>query len=185
MPHIPLAPHLPGITGLLEYRQDTAGPIRELTQLILRGPGTLSFAEREMIATVVSQANECKFCMAAHAAVTDVLLGENETCDLVRAGFESAPVSDKMKALLNIAKLTQRGGRFVTESAVVRARNAGSTDLEIHDTVLIAALFCLYNKYVDGLATTLPDDPRYFKLLGERISISYGRRPEGYEKSLV
>ena len=91
MPHIPVAPHLPGITGLLEYRQDTAAPIRELTQVILRGPGTLTFAEREMIATVVSQANECRFCTAAHAAATDVLLGESETCDLIRADFESAP----------------------------------------------------------------------------------------------
>lgn len=184
MPHLPLASHLPGITGLLEYRQDTAAPIRALTQLILRGPGTLSFAEREMIATVVSQANECRFCMAAHAAVTDVLLGESETCTLVRSDFESAPISDKMKALLNIARLTQRGGRFVTDSAVKRAREAGATDLEIHDTVLIAALFCLYNKYVDGLATSLPDDPAYFQLLGERIAVSYGRRPEGYDQPL-
>lgn len=184
MPHIPLPSHLPGITGLLEYRQDSAGPIRELTQVILRGPGTLSFAEREMIATVVSQANECRFCSAAHAAVTEVLMGETETCELVRADFETAPVSEKMKGLLNIARLTQRGGRFVTEQAVERAKKAGATEMEIHDTVLIAALFCLYNKYVDGLATDLPDDPDYFRRLGERIAVSYGRRPEGYEKSI-
>lgn len=184
MPHIPLAPHLPGITGLLEYRQDTAAPIRELTQIVLRGPGTLSFAEREMIATVVSQANECRFCSAAHAAVTEILMGESDTCELVRQDFETAPISDKMKALLNIARLTQRGGRFVTESAVDRAKKAGANDMEIHDTVLIAALFCLYNKYVDGLATALPEDPGYFQLLGQRIAVSYGRRPEGYDKPL-
>ncbi len=185
MPHIPVASHLPGITGLLEYRRDTAEPIRALTQLILRGPGTLTFAEREMIATVVSQANGCRFCMAAHAAVTDVLLGESETCELVRTDFEAAPISEKMKALLQIARLTQRGGQFVTETAVTRAKNAGATDLEIHDTVLIAALFCLYNKYVDGLATALPDDPAYFQVLGERIAVGYGRRPEGYDKPLA
>lgn len=185
MPHIPVAPHLPGITGLLEYRKDTAEPIRALTQLLLRGPGTLTFAEREMIATVVSEANECRFCAAAHAAVTDVLLGESETCEHIRRDFESAPISEKMKSLLHIAQLTQRGGRFVTESAVVRARNAGATELEIHDTVLIAALFCLYNKYVDGLATALPDDPAYYRHLGERIAVSYGRRPEGYDKPLM
>ena len=185
MPHITVAPHLPGITGLLEYRQDTAEPIRALTQLILRGPGTLTFAEREMIATVVSQANECRFCTAAHAAVTDVLLGESETCELIQTDIELAPISEKMKSLLQIAKLTQRGGHFVTESAVTRAKNNGATDLEIHDTVLIASLFCLYNKYVDGLATKLPDDSEYFKQLGARIALSYGRRPDGYEKPLV
>ncbi|HLP96157.1 MAG TPA: carboxymuconolactone decarboxylase family protein [Saprospiraceae bacterium] len=185
MPHIPLPEHLPGITGLLEYRQDSASPIRELTQVILRGPGTLSFAEREMIATVVSQANGCRFCTAAHEAVTNVLLGESETCNLIRADFETAPISDKMKALLHIAQLTQRGGRYVTPSAVERAKQSGATDMEIHDTVLIAALFCLYNKYVDGLATQMPDSSDYFNALGERIAVSYGRRPEGYEKPLV
>lgn len=185
MPHIPLSAHLPGITGLLEYRQDSAAPIRELTQIILRGPGTLSFAEREMIATVVSQANGCRFCSAAHEAVTNVLLGESETCNLIRADFETAPISDKMKALLHIAQLTQKGGRYVTPAAVDRAKQCGATDLEIHDTVLIAALFCLYNKYVDGLATQMPDSPEYFNALGERIAVSYGRRPEGYEKPLV
>ncbi len=185
MPHIPIPPHLPGITGLLEYRQDTAEPIRALTQLILRGPGILSFAEREMIATVVSQGNACKFCTAAHAAVTDVLLGESETCELIRLDIETAPVSEKMKALLQIAKQTQKGGQYVVEKFITRAKNAGATDMEIHDTVLIAALFCLYNKYVDGLATDLPTDDTYFKHLGERIAISYGRRPEGYDKPLV
>lgn len=181
MPHIPLPAHLPGITGLLEYRQDTAQPIRELTQLILRGPSSLTFGERELIASLVSHRNECRFCSAAHSAVTGLLLGENETCELVKENYETAPVSDKMKALLQIAAQTQRGGRFVSESAVERAKNAGASDLEIHDTVLIAALFCFYNKYVDGMATELPADPAYFQTLGERIAVSYFRRPEGYD----
>ncbi len=182
MPHIPLPAHLPGITGLLEYRRDTAEPIRALTQLILRGDSSLTFAERELIASLVSHRNECRFCSAAHSAVTDLLLGESTTCALVRQDYESAPVSDKMKALLHIAALTQQSGRFVTEAAIQRAKNAGATDLEIHDTVLIAALFCFYNKYVDGLATELPADPAYFLQLGERIAVSYGRRPEGYQE---
>ncbi|MCC7465156.1 MAG: carboxymuconolactone decarboxylase family protein, partial [Saprospiraceae bacterium] len=175
MPHISLPSHLPGITGLLEYRQDSAAPIRELTQVVLRGPGPLSFAEREMIATIVSQANGCQFCTAAHAAVTNVLLGEDDTCALVRDNFETAPISDKMKALLHIARLTQRGGQYVTKTAVDRAKEFGATDMEIHDTVLIAALFCLYNKYVDGLATQMPDSEAYFGVLAERIAVSYGR----------
>lgn len=181
MPHIPLESHLPGITGLLEYRRDTAEPIRELTQIILRGESSLTFAERELIASIVSHRNECKFCTAAHSSVTNILLGESETCELVKQDFENAPVSDKMKALLNIASLTQKGGYRVTPQAVERAKNAGATDMEIHDTVLIAALFCLYNKYVDGLATAMPDDDKYFNYLGERIAVSYHRSPTGYD----
>ncbi len=74
MPYIQLEAHLPGITGLLEYRQDTAAPIRVLTQILLRGESTLTEAERELIATVVSSRNECRFCTAAHTAAANVLL---------------------------------------------------------------------------------------------------------------
>jgi uncharacterized peroxidase-related enzyme len=182
MPHIPLPSHLPGITGLLEYRRDTAAPIRELTQILLRGESTLTPGERELIATIVSHNNECKFCTTAHTAAADLLLGESETCELAKQDIDSAPVSDKMKALLKIAKLVQKNGKEVTPEAVELARNYGATDLEIHDTVLIAALFCLYNRYVDGLASVTPTEPEFYHYLGERIvNHGYNRLPQGYD----
>lgn len=181
MPHIPLPEHLPGITGLLEYRLDTALPIRELTQLLLRGESTLSQGERELIAALVSSRNKTPFCSAAHAKAADLLLGDPAVTEAVVRDPETAPVSEKMKALLQIAALTQQSGRAVTPEAVARARQAGATDREIHDTVLIAALFCLYNKYVDGLATALPADPAYYDTLGDRIvHRGYNRPPGGY-----
>lgn len=149
MPYIKLEEHLPGITGLLEYRKDTAQPIRDLTQLLLRGPSTLTEAERELIATIVSHGNECKFCTTAHTETVNELLHESNTVQQVLDDVESAPVSEKMKALLIIAKQTQQSGKNVKSSHIERAKQAGATDLEIHDTVLIAALFCLYNRYVD------------------------------------
>ena len=182
MPHIALEEHLPGITGLLEYRKDSAAPIRELTQFLLRGPNTLTTGERELIATVVSNGNECRFCTAAHAATADALLGEGATSACVRTDIESAPLGEKTKALLQIAKLVQQSGKAVTAQAVARARRAGATDVEIHDTVLIAALFCLYNRYVDGLATSLPAQPGYFATLAERlVNHGYNRLPQGYD----
>ncbi len=181
MPHIPLEEHLPGITGLLEYRRDTAEPIRDLTQFLLRGPNTLTEAERELIATIVSYRNECNFCTSAHAAVTDVLLGESQTSDQIKKDIESASISEKMKALLNIAAKVQQSGKAVTTELVERAKKAGATDTEIHDTVLIAALFCLYNRYVDGLATVAPSDPAFYKGLADRISKGYMRHPNGYD----
>lgn len=182
MPHIPLEEHLPGITGLLEYRKDSAQPIRELTQFLLRGPSTLTEGERELIATIVSHDNECKFCTTAHTAAADKLLGECSTTQAIKVDIESAPISEKMKALLVIAKQVQQSGKAVTSESVGRARNAGATDIEIHDTVLIAALFSLYNRYVDGLATRLPDSPQYFDTLAERlVSNGYKRLPQGYD----
>lgn len=183
MPYISVEKHLPGITGLLEYRKETAAPIRDLTQLLLRGPSTLTEGERELIATVVSHRNQCRFCTTAHKAATDLLYGECETSEVARQDIESTPVSEKMRALLNIAALVQQGGKNVTTEAVSRARDAGATDLEIHDTVLIAALFCLYNRYVDGLATVAPADPAYYEQLGARlVKHGYQRMPQVYEQ---
>jgi len=181
MPHIPLESHLPGITGLLEYRQDTAAPIRTLTQILLRGESTLSQGERELIAALVSSRNQCTFCTTAHTAAADLLLGESQTCAQVKQDFETASISEKMKALLHIAALVQQNGKLVTTAAVERAKQAGASDREIHDTVLIAALFCLYNKYVDGLASTTPAEPAYYEKLGDRIvHHGYTRLPGGY-----
>jgi len=182
MPHIPLEAHLPGITGLLEYRKDTAQPIRELTQVLLRGPSTLTEGERELIATIVSYRNECKFCATAHTAAANILLGEEETSEKVKQDIATAPVSDKMKALLTIASQVQVNGRNVTTEAIQKAKDEGATDIEIHDTVLIAALFCLYNRYVDGLATVTPANPEFYKGLGARLKEhGYNRLPQGYE----
>jgi len=182
MPYIPLEDHLPGITGLLEYRKDTAQPIRELTQFLLRGPSTLTEGERELIATVVSNGNKCRFCTTAHTAAADLLLGETETSKKVKENIDTAPVSEKMKALLTIASMVRESGKSVTPEAIEKAKAEGATDIEIHDTVLIAALFCLYNRYVDGLAAVTPTDPSFYHGLGIRLKDhGYSRLPQGYD----
>ena len=182
MPYIPLQEHLPGITGLLEYRQETAKPIRELTQILLRGPSTLSEGERELIATIVSSRNQCTFCTNAHTAAADLLLGENSTSSKVKQNIDLAPLSNKMKMLLVIASQVQESGKKVTLETIQKAKAAGATDIEIHDTVLIAALFCLYNRYVDGLATITPSNPEFYKGLAERlVNNGYNRLPGGYD----
>lgn len=182
MPYIPLESHLPGITGLLEYRKDSAQPIRELTQLLLRGPSTLSEGERELIASVVSAGNECRFCTTAHTAAANRLLGESDTSVKELGDIATAPVSDKMKALLLIAASVRESGKSVTSELINAAKTAGATDIEIHDTVLIAALFCLYNRYVDGLDTFAPADPGFYAKLADRIvDHGYTRLPGGYD----
>jgi uncharacterized peroxidase-related enzyme len=182
MPHISLLENLPGIISLLEYRKDTAAPIRELTQILLRGASTLTEAERELIATVVSYKNECRFCTTSHTVVVDAFLGEEETCNQVKQNFETANVSDKLKALLAIATQVQQSGKAVTKQSIDRAKQNGVSDVEIHDTVLIAALFCMYNRYVDGLATIMPsENSNYFEDLATRLTTTgYYRNAEGY-----
>jgi uncharacterized peroxidase-related enzyme len=177
MPHIPIPEHLPGIRGLLAYRPDTGMPLSQLADALLVGDSPLSRGERETIAAFVSGRNECAFCMDSHAAAARHLLGdEHATVDAVLADVDTAPVSAKMKALLAIAAKVQRGGRIVTDYDVAAARAVGATDRDIHDTVLIAAAFSMYNRYVDGLAT-LRADPAAYVEMGKRLAeFGYAQR---------
>lgn len=170
MSHIPVADGLPGIRGLLGFRPETARPLGELAEVLLRGPSTLTRAEREMIAAHVSFRNDCHFCHSCHAAIAAEHLGGSEADYALVGQVERDPagasISTKMKALLLIAGLVQRDGKDVTAEAVAAARAAGATDLELHDTVLIAAAFCMFNRYVDGLGTWQPDDPALYREMG-------------------
>lgn len=180
MAYIKLNNQLPGITGLLENRPDTGDHIRALTQVLLRGKSSLTEMERELIATLVSFRNECRFCTSAHAATVKALGGDDELLEKVFHDPENAPVSDKMKALLNIAAKVQKLGKEVTAEDAERAKLHGASDVEIHDTVLIAALFCLYNRYVDGLGTYRPEDAAYYEKLAQRlVTVGYMRPREG------
>lgn len=164
MPHISLPDGVPGIRGPMAFRPETAKPINELADVLLRGSEALSAGERELIATFVSSQNDCRYCQTIHGAIAAHHLDGNEALVIqVKADPQRAPISDKLKALLVIAGKTAESGKRVTAEDVAHARQHGATDLEIHDTVLIAALFCLCNRYVDGLATWAPDDPDFYR----------------------
>jgi uncharacterized peroxidase-related enzyme len=164
VPHIHLPP-LPGIVGLLIEHPQTAGPLNGLADALLRGPSSLTPTERETIAAYVSARNECTFCAQTHAAVARRLASATPAADVVddvlRHG-ERAEVGPKLQALLAIAEKVRVDGRSVSGPDVERAREAGADDRAIHDTVLIAAAFCMYNRYVDGLATLTPDQPETY-----------------------
>jgi len=146
------------------YRPETAKPLNELVEVLLRAPHSLSPGERELIATYVSSENDCRYCQTIHGAIAAHHLDGNEDLvDAVKHNFSGAEISAKLKALLVIAGKVRQSGRSVTAEDVENARKHGATDLEIHDTVLIAAVFCLCNRYVDGLATWAPDDPDFYR----------------------
>jgi uncharacterized peroxidase-related enzyme len=171
MPNIALPEGLPGITSGFAFRPETAKPMRELAHVLLHGPSTLTAGERELIATYVSSQNDCYFCQTSHGAAAAAHLGQDPgLVDKVKRDFLRSPVSSKLKALLTIAGQVQKGGKQVTAENVENARREGATDLEIHDTVLIAAAFCMYNRYVDGLGTWQPQDPAMYSSMGEHLA---------------
>jgi uncharacterized peroxidase-related enzyme len=174
MARVPTPPGVPGIVGLFAARPDTAKPLQLLAETLLRGPfaegSTLTRGERELIAAVVSTRNECTFCSSSHAAFAAAQVeGGKNAVDAARKDPKTAPVSPKMRALLAVAEQVQRGGRHVTDEAVAAARAEGATDADVHDTVLVAAAFCMFNRYVDGLAALTPTDPAAYEMMTQII----------------
>ncbi len=170
MPHINLPQELPGISAAFAFRPETAKPMRELAHVLLHEPNSLEPGERELIATYVSSLNNCYFCQTSHGAAAACHLGNSEIVTQVASDFTQAPISQKLKSLLVIAGKVQQGGKLVTEADVQAARALGATDIEIHDTVLIAAAFCMYNRYVDGLATWQPHDEAMYAPMGKHLA---------------
>jgi len=171
MPHIALPEGQPGIRGAMSFRPETARPLNALVEVLLRAPNSLSPGERELIATYVSYLNDCHYCQSIHGAIAAAHLNsDEELVRRVKADFLYAGISEKMKALLVIASKVQRGGKHVTTGDVAQARDLGATDTEIHDTVLIAAAFCMYNRYVDGLATVQPRDEAMYRERGKMVA---------------
>jgi len=176
MAHINLPEGLPGIRGPMAFRPETAQPLNALAEVLLRDDNnTLSRGERELIATYVSYLNDCFFCQNAHGGIAQYYMQcDVNFLDNIKTDPNSSAISDKMKALLAIAALVQQSGKSVTEDSIQKAKEAGATDIEIHDTVLIAAAFCMFNRYVDGLGTSAPSDRNFYINRGEQ------RAKEGY-----
>jgi len=176
MAHIQLQDGLAGIRGPMAFSPETAKPLNALAEVLLRDDNnSLSRGERELIGAYVSSLNDCFFCQNIHGA----LAGHYLACDIhqidaIKKDFEATDISHKLKALLAIAGSVQKGGRYVTAGQVEKARQLGATDKEIHDTVLIAAAFCMFNRYVDGLATSAPQDRQYY------VDRAPRRAEEGY-----
>jgi uncharacterized peroxidase-related enzyme len=179
MPHITLPEGLPGIVGPLVAYPEIEQHMNGLADTLLRGPSSLSPGEREMIAAYVSSRNECSFCAQLHASTARHLLGEaGDQVDSVLAQGARAPLSPKLQALLEIAAKVRVDGRLVTTEDVARARSAGADDPAIHYTVLIAAAFCMYTRYVDGLATWTPEEPAMYDAMGAQLA------EKGYSRTM-
>jgi uncharacterized peroxidase-related enzyme len=171
MPHIDFENDLPGIRSAMAYSPKTAKPLSELAEILLRSDDGLTRAERELIATHVSYLNDCFYCHNSHGEIACIYLnGDRDLVEQVRKDYHKAGISEKLKALLNIAGKVQQSGKAVTEEDVEKASVSGATDKDIHDTVLIAAAFCMFNRYVDGLATTTPTDMSSYPLRAKQVA---------------
>jgi uncharacterized peroxidase-related enzyme len=179
MAYIDLQNDLPGIRGPMVYRPETGAALNDLAEILLHDENnTLSRGDREMIGAYVSSLNDCFFCQNVHGAMAQHYYEcDSHFIDQINADFNAADISEKMKSLLTIAGSVQQGGKKVTLAQIENAKALGATDREIHDTVLIAAAFCMFNRYVDGLNTWAPQDRQLY------IDRAPMRAKDGYSKS--
>jgi uncharacterized peroxidase-related enzyme len=170
MAYIDVEEGVPGIRSLFNFRPETGQPLCDLAEILLRGPSTLSSAERELIAAYVSHRNGCMFCMNSHAAAARSWYGDQKhIVDELLHEQNGEALSPKMKSLLLIAGKVQISGKSVTPDDIDAARKAGAGDTDIHDTVLIASAFSLFNRYVDGLASYTPAAESAYEEMGKRM----------------
>ncbi len=170
MTHITLEEGVPGIRSLVMFRPETGKSLYQLAHVLLREDSPLSSADRELIAAYVSSMNNCMFCMSSHAAAARCLYNDEAAIvDEVLKDMQQSDISNKLKALLAIAGQVQISGKAVTKENIDAAKALGASDREIHDTVLIAATFCMFNRYVDGLATLTPTDSNVYAEMGRRM----------------
>lgn len=171
MAHINLKNNLPGIRSLVQYRPETGRHLYALVSVLLTGESSLSKeGERELIAAYVSGRNGCRFCTESHASAARILFGNRSgVVDEVLANGVTESLDPKIQALLHIPGKVQISGKEVRPEDVDLAKKMGATDLEIHDTVLISAVFCMFNRYVDGLGTSLPEDSEAFAEMGKHM----------------
>ena len=129
MPYIKLPEGVPGPRGPMLFRPEVAPPMSELAEILMRGLSTLTLAERELIGTYVSAQNDCRYCQTIHGAVAAHYLGateeQEELVEQIKSDPFTAPISPKLKALLNIAGHVQQGGKQVTEEDIAAGPRPG------------------------------------------------------------
>jgi uncharacterized peroxidase-related enzyme len=178
MPHVNVPVELPGIVSLFAFRPQTGLPLSQLAETLLRGDSSLTPGERELIAAFVSSCNCTAFCERSHAAAASVHLNDAARVARVCAEGPSAEADPKMRALLAIADAVTKSPQGVTPELVAAARDAGADDIAIHDAVLVAAAFNMYNRYVDGLATIAPPAGPAYDAMGQMLA------HEGYMRAV-
>ena len=124
-------------------------------QTVVLDETELSRAGKEMIATVVSVKNRCRYCYVHHMAMMIEAGVDAALAEAIRDDYTAAPIDDKTRAMLDYA-LTERADQ-ASEADVDRLRGLGWTDRQILEMIIVAGLFEDYNLRVSMLGLELED----------------------------
>ena len=120
----------------------------------------LSKAERELIVVATSGANHCTYCVVAHGAILRIRMKDSHIADQVATNPYSVELTDRLRAIVDLALLVATESATLTEVDLDAARSAGLTDDEIWDIGSITALFGLSNR-IAHLTALKPNEEFY------------------------
>ena len=168
MPYLPSLPENAALVDVFRAYPDTAGPLIDYHEVLLRGPSPLSVAERELIAAYVSGVNSCGYCHGVHTATAAAFGIPEQTLTALLTDIDTSPVDERLKPLLHyVGKLTRTPSRM-TEADAAAVFAAGWDDRALHDAVSVCALFNFMNRLVDGLGISA--GPDYFAVSAQRLA---------------
>ncbi|MDP3461932.1 MAG: hypothetical protein Q8S18_03985 [Bacteroidales bacterium] len=141
------------LPALMRFKASSASILSSVGHALVKGPAELSHTDREMLSAYVSMLNECDACFDSPASNGNGQMnGKDKTMASVMDKVSGTPVTEKMKSLLTFANKVQQNGKLVSKDDIDTARKNGASDEDIHDTMIISAAFCMYNRYIDGLS---------------------------------
>ena len=171
-------PDVPGIVTAMRLAPGLGVHLRGLADelLVHDYPGaSIGRAEREMLATAVSAENDCFYCIDSHGAFATALLEQGGAAhdvpliDMIKDGATDG-LTNRMRALVHIARIVARRPRELTATDIAPARAAGATDADVQLAVLIAAAFSMYNRIVEGFRAKTPPSPEAYRERASEIA---------------
>jgi uncharacterized peroxidase-related enzyme len=168
MTHLPSLPEDAKLLDVFRAYPDTARPLIDYHQALMRGESPLSEAQRELIAAYVSGVNACDYCHGIHQTTAQAFGVGEDLLTALLADLETANIDEPMRTLLRyVVKLTTDPAK-VTPTDAQHVLAAGWDERALHDAVSVCALFNFMNRFVNGLGITAAPD--YADLSGNRLA---------------
>jgi len=150
MPFFKHLNELSDITDITWNDRKRLGPLDKASQQIMRGKSNFTYAQKELFAAYVSGLNACSFCYGSHVAVAENFGVSPKIVEELLEDITSAPVKNNEKPLFSYLKKLTLSASKLTQKDADDVFNAGWSEEDLQEVILIGCLFNFYNRLLDG-----------------------------------
>ncbi len=164
----------PDVLRVLMYRPEFFGKaFAKYTDALLRKPSEFTIGERELFAAFVSRANDCKFCMGAHCAMAERVLGKDLVSQVMRDWKTAINLRPEVMAALNLLDKLTRDPEKVDRADFDALQQAGVSEDGITTVVHICVNFSIINRIADALAFEVPSTTAFSRIGAVLLKMGY------------